>query len=387
MNNFTFHISTKIYFGQNQITSLSGELKKSNKILIVTGGGNVKKNGIFDLVINKIDKIGASYCELSGIKPNPRLKSVYQGIDICKRERIDFVLAVGGGSVIDAGKAIAAGAEYDGDVWDFFVKGIKCKKALPLGTILTLAATGSEMNRHAVITKEDAERKLAFSAECVKPVFSILDPEFTFSVNKYHTAAGIVDIITHIFEEYFSGPDTAFVQNRIAEALIQTCIRFGPVVCQKPKDYEARSNILWAGSLALNGLLGEGKFGDWACHAIEHEISAIYDISHGAGLSIIVPNWMRFVVDDKNAKKVAEYGINVWSIDKKIKDIDIAEEAIQRTRSFFSSLGMPERLKDVGIGNERFRDMAKRAILSHGTVGTFRKLSEEDIVKILEMSL
>lgn len=370
MQNFTYHIPTKIHFGKGEVKALGAELKgRARKVLIVTGGGSVKKNGVFDDVVRELKKAGISFVELTGVKSNPRLKSVYKGIEICKAEGVDFILAVGGGSVIDASKAIAGGVKYEGDVWDFFTKGVTCTDALPLGTVLTLAATGSEMNTYAVITKEDAQRKLAFGSEAVRPIFSILDPEYTYTVNKYHTAAGVADIMAHVFEEYFCGPPSAVVQDKMAEAILKVCVRYGPIVCEKPRDYEARANILWAGSLALNGLLGSGKSGgDWACHAIEHEVSAIYDISHGVGLAIIFPNWMRFVMSAKNADKFAEYGA-------------------EKTREFFNSLGLPSKLSEAGVPGERFGAMAKGAIGSHGHVGSFKALSEKDIVKILEMSL
>ena len=381
MQNFTYYIPTKVYFGKGQVAALKEELKtRAKKVLIVTGGGSVKKNGIFDDVIKEVKSAGVSYVELSGIKPNPRLKSVYEGIRISKKEKVDFVLAVGGGSVIDASKAIAAGAKCKNDVWDFFTKGTPCADALPIGTVLTLAATGSEMNGYAVITREDAERKLAFGSECVRPVFSILDPEYTYTVNKYHTSAGVADIMAHIFEEYFCEPKTAAVQDRVAEALLKICVRYGPVVCRKPRDYEARANIMWAGSLALNGLLGSGKAGgDWACHGIEHEVSAIYDISHGVGLAIIFPNWMKFVLSKDTLYKFTEYGANVWGAGP--------DAAIQKTRDFFNSLSLASKLSEVNVPDTRFKDMARGAIKSYGKVGSFRQLSEKDIIDILNMCL
>ena len=388
MKNFIYHIPTKIYFGKGQINALSQELKtRAKKILIVTGGGSVKKYGIFDDVLKEIKKAKVSYIELSGIKPNPKLKSVYEGIDICKKEGVGLVLAVGGGSVIDAAKTIAAGVKYKGDVWDFFVKGIACTASLPVATVVTLAATGSEMDTFAVITKEDTQQKLAFGSAAVRPVFSILDPEYTYSVNKYHTAAGVADIMAHVFEEYFSDPRGAAVSDRIAEALLKVCIQYGPVVCEKPRNYEARANILWANTLAINDLLDMGKCGDWASHAIEHEVSAIYDISHGVGLAIIVPNWMKFVLSQRTVKKFVEYGVNVWGVERDKDEMKVANAAIDKTRNFFNSLGLPSTLGEVNIKGDRFADMAKKAVTSHGQVGSFKKLSEKDIVEILKMSL
>ena len=388
MKNFIYHIPTKIYFGKGQINALSQELKtRAKKILIVTGGGSVKKYGIFDDVLKEIKKAKVSYIELSGIKPNPKLKSVYEGIDICKKEGVGLVLAVGGGSVIDAAKTIAAGVKYKGDVWDFFVKGVACTASLPVATVVTLAATGSEMDTFAVITKEDTQQKLAFGSAAVRPVFSILDPEYTYSVNKYHTAAGVADIMAHVFEEYFSDPRGAAVSDRIAEALLKVCIQYGPVACEKPRNYEARANILWANTLAINDLLDMGKCGDWASHAIEHEVSAIYDISHGVGLAIIVPNWMKFVLSQRTVKKFVEYGVNVWGVERDKDEMKVANAAIDKTRNFFNSLGLPSTLGEVNIKGDRFADMAKKAVTSHGQVGSFKKLSEKDIVEILKMSL
>ena len=388
MLNFTHHIPTVVHFGKGEIRALTPQLKKhAKKLLIVTGRGSVKKNGIFDNVIAEVKKSTIPYLEFSGIKPNPRLRSVYKGIELCKKEAVDFILAVGGGSVIDASKTIAAGMKYTGDVWDFFSKGVSPKSALPVGTVLTLAATGSEMNGNTVITKEDTNRKLAFGSPLLRPVFSILDPEYTYTVNKYHTAAGVVDIMVHVFEQYFSHTRAADVQDRIAEGLLKVCLKYGPVVCEKPRDYIARANILWAGSLALNDLVGEGKAEDWASHAIEHELSAYYDISHGAGLAIITPSWMRHVLGEETAWKFAEYGKNVWGIKKSEDKMRLANEAIDRTRKFFNSLGMPSKLKDLGIPDQKFEEMAKNALRDWGEVGSFKKLSEKDIVDILRVSL
>ena len=385
MKNFKHEIQTIIYFGKGEVKALGPELKKrSKKVLIVTGGGSVKKNGIFDSVVKQI---GIPYVELSGVVPNPRLESVYKGIEICKKESIDFILAVGGGSVIDASKAIAAGVKYKGDVWDFFKKGTPLNDALPVATVLTLSATGSEMNGNTVITKDDTKRKLAFGSPLLRPVFSILDPEHTYTVDKFNTAAGVVDIMVHVFEQYFSHTKGADVQDRMAEGLLKVCIKYGPIVHKNPKDYTARANIMWAGSLALNDLVGDGKEEDWASHAIEHEISAVYDISHGAGLAIVSPSWMRHVLSEDTLDKFVEYGINVWDIDRKKDKSKIAEEAIDKTTKFFKSLGMPTRLSEINIKDEGFEKMAKSALEDWGNVGSFKKLSEKGIVDILRKVL
>ncbi len=388
MLNFTHSVPTTVYFGRGQVKAIEGELRKrAKKILIVTGGGSVKRNGVFRDVIKSVKKSKTPFTELSGIKPNPRLKSVYEGIKICKREKADFILAVGGGSVIDASKAIACGVKYRADVWDFFTKVTKPVEALPVGVVLTLAATGSEMNGNTVITREDTKRKLAFGSPVIKPVFSVLDPEYTYTVDKYNTAAGVVDIMTHIFEQYFSRTKAAEVQDRIAEGLLKVCVKYGSAVCENPRDYNARANILWAGSIALNGLIGKGKEEDWASHAIEHELSAIYDISHGAGLSIVVPNWMRHVLSAGTVKKFFDYGVNVWGVEKNRSDMKIAADAINKTRLFFNSLGMPSNLRDAGIGKENFKKMADSAVRDWPQVGHFKKLSAKNIIKILQASV
>jgi alcohol dehydrogenase YqhD (iron-dependent ADH family) len=389
MLNFTFHVPTTVYFGKGQIKALRDELKKrAKKVLVVTGKGSAKKYGIFDQVIEEVKAAGSDYVELSGIQPNPRLESVYRGIELCRKEEVDFILAIGGGSAIDAAKAIALGVKYDGDVWDFFERTSTPSDALPVGTILTLAATGSEMNTNSVITNEKTRHKTSAGSPLARPVFSILDPEYTFTVNKYHTAAGVADVMAHIFEIYLSPIQGSDVQDRIAEALLKTCIRYGPVVCENPKDYNARANIMWTSSLALNGTIGRGKISDWVCHAIEHEVSAYYDISHGAGLAILLPNWMKVISEHKErAEKISEYGENVWNIRGNISGADIVNETIEKTGEFFSSLGLPSRLTELGVSDDYFDKMAERIIETRGYIEYFRQLSGEEIIRILKMSL
>jgi butanol dehydrogenase len=385
MDNFKFQSPTSVYFGRGQVKALPQEIRgRFKKILLVTGGGSVKRNGIFDSVVAEIKNLGINYLELSGIMPNPRLKSVYKGIDICKKEGIDLILGIGGGSVIDASKAIAVGALYKGDCWDFFTKKAIPEKALPIGCVLTLAATGTETNGNAVISKEEDKRKLALCNPILRPVFAILDPVHTYTVDKFNTAAGIVDIMAHVFEQYFSHTQGCDVQDRMAEAILSVCIKYAPIVLQEPNNYVARANIMWAGTIALNGLIGIGKQTDWASHGIEHEISAIYDISHGAGLSVIFPNWMRHVLSDATASKLADYGRNVWSIGPRNDLMDIANQAIDKTREFFSSLEMPATLREAGLADKNnFKNMARGVIEQYRTVGSFKQLSEADIIDIL----
>jgi len=382
MLNFNYFISTEIIFGQGQISTLSDKIKNYRRILFIWGGGSIKRIGLYEKVIDALkDKI---YFELSGIKPNPRLSSVKKGIAICREEDIDFILAVGGGSVIDCSKAIAAGVPYQGDVWDLFMKKATIEKALPIGTVLTLAATASEMNASAVISNEEAQQKVSITSNLLRPKFSILDPSYTMTVPELHTAAGIVDIMSHVFEQYFDSTKAAYLQDRLAEGIIKTCIKYGPTVLENPNDYEARANIMWAGSLALCGLLLSGKQGDFASHKIAHAIGALYDLTHGVILAILFPNWMKYVME-QDIDKFAEYAQNVWNIPERGDKKGMAHLGIEKTREFFCSLGMPMRLSEVNIHEEAFEEIATTAA-DFGTIGNLKKLSKEDILNILKLS-
>lgn len=388
MNNFIFSQPTKIYFGKGQIQNLSHELKpRAKKILIVTGRGSVKKYSLWPDVISQIKKSGVKWVELAGVYPNPHLREVYQGIDLCRKEKIDCILAVGGGSVIDTAKAISAGVLYKGDVWDFFAYDAVVQKTVPLGVILTLAAAGSEMNGNMVITKKETEQKLVSGSASLCPVFSILDPCYTMSVGPYQSAAGVVDIMVHVFEQYFSLTPHTAVSDYLAEALMKVCIEYGPVVYKNPKDYNARSQIMWTSSLALNGLIALGKESDWATHYIEHEISAIYDVPHGVGLAVLSPCWMRHVLNKKTVARFVRYGENVWGLKRKKDPFTFAQCAIEKTRQFFSSLGMPTRLKDIHIGKERIQEMAQKTIKHNPRLGSFQRLHQKDVAAILTQAL
>lgn len=382
MLNFNYLIPTEIIFGKDQINNLKSRIKNYNRILFVWGGGSIKKNNIYEKVIDALkDK---TYSELSGIKPNPRLSSVKKGIMICKENNVDFILAVGGGSVIDTSKAIAAGVYCPGDVWDLFMRKATVEKALPIGTILTLAATASEMNASAVINNEETQQKIAITSTLLRPKFSILDPTYTMTVPKMLTAAGVVDIMSHVFEQYFDTTKGAYLQDRLAEGILKTCIKYGPIVLENPNDYEARANIMWAGSLALNGLLLSGREGDFATHKIEHEVSAIYDLTHGIGLAILFPNWMKYVMNE-NINKFVEFAHNVWNIPNIGEKTDIANSGIQKTREYFCSLDVPKTFSEVNINDEKFEEMATKAVY-FGEIGNFKKLKKEDVLEILKLS-
>lgn len=384
MFNFTYMVPTKVIFGRNTIEQLSEELKTFGKrILLVYGKGSIKKNGIYDSVTTILRRNSVTYHELSGVQPNPRISSVRQGIDCCREHDIDGIVAIGGGSVIDCAKTIASGFYYEGDPWDLFVLGDSMiKQALPIGTILTMTGTGSEMNGNAVISNEDTEQKLAIHHDVLRPRFSILDPTYTFTVPPHHSAAGIVDIFSHILEQYFSPTKEAFVQNRIAEALLLTCINYGPLALKQPKNYEARAQLMWTSSLALNGLLGYGRITDWATHAIEHAVSATYDVTHGVGLAVLTPHWMNYVLTEETTDKFVEYAQNVWNI--KGRDTHrIARKGILKTQKFFTNLGMPTTLRAVGVKEEKLTDIAEKIVMNK-SIGKFKRLEKNDVLMILQ---
>jgi hypothetical protein len=377
---------TKIIFGKDRIDKIAKEIKKyGNNILMVYGQGSIKKIGLYDKVVKVLEDNGIQYTELAGVKPNPRISSARKGVKICKEKDIDFILAVGGGSTIDCSKAIAVGSKYDGDPWDFFIGKAKIEDATPLGTILTLSATGSEMNGNAVLTNEETVDKLPIHSSKVIPKFSLLDPTLTYSLPPKQTAAGVIDIYSHTMEQYFSSVEGAWVTDKLSEGIFQTCIHYGPIALKEPENYEARANLMWASTVALNGLLAMGKTrGDWATHAMEHEVSAIYDLTHGVGLAIIAPNWMEFVYED-DIDKFYQYAKNVWGVEGDDKKA-VARKGIEKTREFFKSLGVPVTLKDAGIDESKLEEMSKKATRT-GEIGDLKKLDSNDVQKILQESL
>ncbi len=386
MKNFIYQAGTKIIFGTNQVNNLVDEVVKcSDRVLVTYGKGSVAKSGLLAKVTSLFTEKGVFFKELNGIQPNPRISSVREGVKLCRDHNLGFVLALGGGSVIDASKAIAAGVNYNGDAWDFCLRKAVVENPLPLGCALTLAATGSEMNGNAVISNDETQEKLAMGSDLLRPKVSMLDPTYTFSVNKWQTAAGTVDIISHIFEQYFTPDIGTDVQDNIAESIIKTCVKYGPVALEYPENYVARANLMWASSIALNGLTSTGKFmGDWATHGIEHEVSAIYDLTHGAGLAIIFPNWMKYVLNEKNAFKFARLGRNVFGVDED-DELKAANVTIDAVRLFFSSLGMPSKLSEVNIPDTFFKEMGDKAC-KFGPIGYFKRLNNVAVTEILEMS-
>ncbi|MEI8388944.1 MAG: iron-containing alcohol dehydrogenase [bacterium] len=386
MINFSLNLKTRIHFGKGAISNLKSELSPYKRILLVTGSGSVKKFGIYDTVMAELSATEKEVYELSGIKPNPSIDSVYDGIKICKENNIDFILALGGGSVIDAAKAIAAGVVYKGDVWELYLDNSKFEGALKTGCILTIAATGSESNRNSIITNEKTKEKLGLRMEELRPEFAVLDPTYTYTLSSVQTAASVADIMSHVFEQYFSSTKEACLTDGISESVLKTCIKFAPVLLKDPKNYEARSEIMWASTIALNGLLTVGKLGDWASHMIEHELSAYYDLNHGIGLAILFPNWMKRVADDSRLWKFRDYAVNVWDFPASLSDRELADASIKKTREFFNSLNLPSTLREVNIDEKYFELMAEN-IEKRKTLGTFKVLNKEDIIEIYKLSL
>ncbi|MBU7595520.1 iron-containing alcohol dehydrogenase [Metabacillus halosaccharovorans] len=387
MENFTYYNPTKLIFGKGQVEQLEAEVPKYGRnVLLVYGGGSIKRNGLYEQVVEILNKSNLQLFELAGVEPNPRLSTVHRGVEICKEENIDFILAVGGGSVIDCTKAIAAGAKYEGDAWDIVTKKHIPTEALPFGTVLTIAATGSEMNSGSVITNWETKEKYGWGSPLTFPKFSILDPVNTFSVPKDHTVYGIVDMMSHIFEQYFHHTKNTPLQDRFCESTLKTVIEAAPRLIEDLENYELRETILYSGTIALNGQLQMGYRGDWASHNIEHAVSAVYDIPHAGGLAILFPNWMKHNLD-VNVSRFVQLAVNVFDVDQTGKDDrTVALEGIDRLREFWSSIGAPSQLKDYNITDENIDLMADKAMVN-GEFGNFKKLNQQDVVDILTASL
>lgn len=387
MKNFSYQNPTKLIFGEGQLEALKSELPQyGSKLLLVYGGGSIKRNGLYDQVLSILDTLSIQAFELSGVEPNPRLSTVQRGIDLSKQNAVDFILAVGGGSVLDCAKAIAVGAKYDGNVWDIISGKAAATDALPLGSVLTLAATGSEMNNNSVITNWETQEKLGWSSLVSYPKFSILDPVYTYSVPKDQTVYGMVDIMSHVFEQYFHHVKNTPLQDRFCESLLKTVIETAPNLINDLENYELRETILYTGTIALNKSLGMGTQGEWSTHDIEHAVSAVYDIPHGGGLAILFPNWMKHVLDE-NVDRFKQFAVRVFDIETEGKaDRDVALEGIEALRQFWNSIGAPSRLADYGIGDENLEIMAEKAF-AKGKLGNFKALTKEDVVEIYRSSL
>lgn len=389
MQNFTYHIPTKIHFGDDALDSIGKEAKKyTKKILLTYGGGSIKKNGVYDKIISELEKEDIEVFELSGIKPNPRIDSVREGVKIIKDEGIGAIIAVGGGSTIDASKFMAAGAMVDFDPWEFISKNKPMSPAIPLLSVLTMAATGSEMDCGGVITNPETKEKLSSGSADTRPKVSFLDPTITYTVPKYQTACGAVDILSHIFENYFNQDGSMYMLDRIMESLIKTVIKFGPKALENPNDYEARANLMWASSWAINGFVSASSKASWTVHPIEHELSAFYDITHGLGLAILTPRWLEYVLNEETAHKFYDLGVNVFDIDKNLDKLEVGKIVIKKVYDFFfKDLGLDSNLRKIGIDDEHFDQMAKKACGDNGKIKGFVDLSPADVRKIYEMCL
>jgi len=391
MDNFTFYAPTYFAFGKDT-DSEAGKLVKrfgGSKVLIHYGGGSVVRSGLLDRVKKSLEAENIAYVELGGVKPNPRSGLVYEGIELCKNQQVDFILAVGGGSTIDSAKAIAAGAVYDGDFWDYY-EGKPVEKALPVGTILTIAAAGSEGSPDSVITKEEGMFKRGASGEAYRPKFSILNPALTQTLSAYQTACGITDIMAHLYERYQTNTKNVEVTDRLIEALLITMIKEGPKVIENPNDYEARANIMWAGMMAHNNACGVGRSQDWASHDIEHELSAMYDCAHGAGLAVVMPAVFTYNLNH-DVMRYAQVAERVWGCKMDMEHPEnTAKAGIEALREFLVSIGMPKNFEQLGAKEEDIEHMAHSACYGNGNtgyVGGFVSLGQKDVEAIYRLML
>ena len=391
MNNFTFYSPTYFVFGKNEENNTGKYVKRfgGKKVLIHYGGGSVVRSGLLDRIKMSLMNDAIEFVELGGVKPNPRSGLVYEGIELCKKEHVDFILAVGGGSTIDSAKAIAVGAMYEGDFWDFY-SGKAVEKALPVGTVLTIAAAGSEGSSGSVITKEEGMLKRSAGGEAMRPVFSVLNPELTQTLGAFQTAAGVTDIMAHLLERYFTNTKDVEVTDRVIEGLLLSMIHEAPKVIENPNDYQARANIMWAGMLAHNNCCGVGREQDWGSHDIEHELSALYDCAHGAGLAVVFPAWMEYTMKH-DVLRFAQLANRVWGCSMDFQHPEnTAKAGIQAFRNFLKSIGMPQTLGELGGKEEDIPYLAHTASYGNGndgTLGSFVVLKEKDIENIYRLML
>ncbi len=386
MNNFLFHNATKIIFGKETEKRVGIETAQwGRKVLLHYGGDSIKKNGLYDRVIQSLKDQKINWVELGGAQPNPRLSLVKDGIDMCRKEGVDFILAVGGGSAIDSAKAIAIGVPYDGEVWDFYEGKSEITKALPLGVVLTIPAAGSESSTGSVITKEEGLLKRSANSILLRPKFAILNPEITFTLPPYQTASGVADMMAHIFERYFSQTENVDLTDRLSEATLKTIIKNAMIVMKEPRNYAARAEIMWAGTIAHNDLLSTGRTSDWATHAMEHELSALYDLTHGAGLAILFPAWMQYVYPE-NPAKFMQFFERVWEVEPDYAHPEnMIAEGILRLKSFYRMMGLPVSFQEAGLPVADLDEMAEKCT-KRGAIGNFKKLKKEEVLAIYRIA-
>lgn len=387
MENFQYYTPTKIIFGrgaEEQTGQLAAE-QGCKKVLVHYGGGSVVRSGLLERICRSLDAVGISYVSLGGVVPNPRLSLVYEGIRLARKEQIDFILAVGGGSVIDSAKAIGYGVANEGDVWDFYEKRRTAKACLPIGVVLTIAAAGSEMSDSSVITKEEGWLKRGYSSNYARARFAVMNPELTMTLPKYQTASGCVDIMMHTMERYFNHSENMEMTDGISEHLIRTVMKNAKILMNEPDNYQARAEVMWAGSLSHNGLTGCGTGGgDWASHQLEHELGGMFDVAHGAGLAAVWGSWARYVMDAA-PERFAKFAVNVMGVELEAEKLKTAQKGIEAMEDFYRALDMPVCIGDMGIelAEEQMRELAEKC--SHfgkRTIGCIKKLDQEDMYQI-----
>ncbi|HWR21987.1 MAG TPA: iron-containing alcohol dehydrogenase [Feifaniaceae bacterium] len=389
MQNFDYYAPTRVAFGKNA-EARTGELvkaQKCKKVLVHYGGRSAKASGLLDRIFRSLTEEGISYVELGGVVPNPRLSLVYEGIELCRKEGVDFVLAVGGGSAIDSAKAICYGLRNPFDVWDLYAGKVQAEACAPLGAVLTIAAAGSEMSNSSVITNEDGWLKRGHNSDLSRPKFAIMNPELTYTLPQYQTMSGCVDILMHTLERYFTTGETMDLTDRIAEQLLRTVMENARILMRDPENYKARAEVMWAGSLSHNGLTGLGASGDWVSHKLEHELGGLFDVAHGAGLSAVWGSWARYVLEVK-PERFAQFAVRVMDIEDTGGAKATALKGIEAMEAFFRSIEMPTSIRALGVTvtDEQIREMAHKCNESFGTLYGFRAIGEEDLVNIYTMA-
>lgn len=388
MENFQFYSPTEFVFGKNTESECGRLIKKygGTKVLVHYGSGSAVRSGLLDRVTASLESEGISYVLLGGVQPNPRDTKIYEGIALCRKENVDFILSVGGGSCIDSAKGIALGVPYDGDFWDFYGTGKPVEQALPIGTVLTIAAAGSEGSGASVVTKEEGMLKRDTGSDLLRPRFSVLNPELTCTLPAYQTACGATDIMAHVFERYFTNTTEVEITDRLCEAVLLTMVKETPRVIAQPDLYEARANIMWAGTVAHNDIIGVGRSQDWNSHGIEHELSGLYDCAHGAGLAVIMPAWMEFVCSH-NVMRFAQMAVRIWGCEMNFEcPEETAKQGIRAFRRFLSSIGMPINFAELGAKEEDIPVLVEKFGLGDGRTGGFVSLSSEDVAEIYRIA-
>ncbi len=392
MENFEFYSPARLIFGKGTENTIGQQLKPyAKKILLHYGGGSIKKTGLYDRVTASLREAGIEFVELGGVQPNPRLKLAQEGIELCRKENVELILAVGGGSVIDSAKCIAMGVCYDGDVWDMYEKGKAIEKALPVAVILTIPAAGSEASGDTVITNEEKALKYGYGSPKLRPLMSVMNPELFYTLPKNQVANGVTDMMSHVFERYFTNTKNVELTDGLCETVLRTIMHNAPRVLKNAEDYDAWCEIGFAGTVAHNGLVGCGRAQDWGCHNMEHELSAIYDVAHGAGLAVLTPAWMEYVWQE-NPGMFVQFATKVMGVDGSYRQPEeIVKEGIDKLRAFFRAIGQPATLTELGIGAERLEEMARKATHecfgSESPIGGLKKLYWQDVLAIYKLAL